>query len=76
LNRHCQDPRCGTMSGIFLSLQTHRHQKRADRTSEPVDAICFCSLSAFASGLRETTGRQKYERHVTASQAVLVLGDC
>jgi hypothetical protein len=42
-------------------------------TSELVDAICFCSLGALRSGLRETTGRQEYERHVTASQAVLAL---
>lgn len=60
------------MSGIFLSLRNaHQRQKRADWTSEPVDAIRFCSLGALRSGLRETTGRQEYERHVTASQALL-----
>jgi hypothetical protein len=41
-----------------------------------VDAICFCSLGALRPGLRETTGRQEYERRVTASQAVLALGIC
>jgi hypothetical protein len=38
-----------------------------------VDRDLFLFLGALRSGLRETTGRQEYERHVTASQAVLAL---